>query len=120
MRRCHRSASVYTRCNRGADAMIRIQNAVAVVADPVDEILWFSSILDQCKSVLVCFGPSASSTESWDDGRAALMETYPLTKVKFLKLRESEAFGAANWNRPKEADCGLQLQRRRRSRYQEN
>jgi hypothetical protein len=49
-----------------------------------------------------------------------LMETYPLTKVKFLKLRESDAFGAANWNRPKEADSGLQLPRRRRSRYQEN
>jgi LmbE family N-acetylglucosaminyl deacetylase len=100
--------------------MTPIQDAVVVVAHPDDEILWFSSILEQCKRVLVCFGPSATSTESWDDGRAALMDTYPLTKVKFLKLRESDAFGAANWNRPKEADSGLQLRRRRRSRYQEN
>jgi hypothetical protein len=42
------------------------------------------------------------------------MEKYPLTKVRFLKLRQSDAFDAANWNKPKEADSGLQLRRRRR------
>src|SRR6202030_399361 len=52
--------------------------------------------------------------QSWDSGRDVLMETYPLTKVGFLKLRQSDAFDAANWNKPKEADSGLQLQRRRR------
>jgi len=95
--------------------MIEIQNAVMVVAHPDDEILWFSSILNQCKSVLVCFGPSATSKQSWDSGRAVLMETYPLTKVRFLKLRESDAFEAANWNKPKETDSGLQLRRGRTS-----
>lgn len=99
--------------------MVQIQNAVMVVAHPDDEILWFSSILNQCKSVLVCFGPSATSKESWDGGRAVLMETYPLTKVRFLKLRQSDAFEAANWNKPKDAESGLQL-RRRSSLYEEN
>jgi hypothetical protein len=100
-------------------AMVQIQNAVMVVAHPDDEILWFSSILHQCKSVLVCFGPSATSKESWDGGRAALMEMYPLAKVRFLKLRQSDAFLAANWNKPKEADSGMQL-RRRSSLYEKN
>ena len=100
--------------------MIQIQNAVMVVAHPDDEILWFSSILHQCKSVLVCFGPSATSKESWDGGRAVLMETYPLTKVRFLKLRQSDAFEAANWNKPQEADSGLQLRRRRTSSLYES
>ena len=90
-----------------------------VFAHPDDEILWFSSILHQCRSVLVCFGPSATSKESWDGGRAVLMETYPLTKVRFLKVRQSDAFLAANWNKPKEADSGLQL-RRRSSLYEKN
>ena len=35
--------------------MVQVQDAVMVVAHPDDEILWFSSILNQCKSVLVCF-----------------------------------------------------------------
>jgi LmbE family N-acetylglucosaminyl deacetylase len=100
--------------------MIQIQNAVIVVAHPDDEIIWFSSILNQCKSVLVCFGPSATSKESWDSGRAVLMETYPLTKVRFLKLRQSDAFEAANWSKPKEADSGLQLRRRTSSLYERN
>jgi LmbE family N-acetylglucosaminyl deacetylase len=99
--------------------MVQVQNAVMVVAHPDDEILWFSSILNQCKSVLVCFGPSATSNESWDSGRAVLMETYPLTKVRFLKIRQSDAFEAANWNKPKDADSGLQL-RRRSSLYEKN
>ena len=100
--------------------MVEIQNAVMVVAHPDDEILWFSSILNQCKSVLVCFGPSATSKESWDGGRAVLMETYPLTNVRFLKLRQSEAFQAANWSKPKETGSGLELRRRKRSLYEKN
>ena len=47
------------------------------------------------------------------------MDTYPLTKVRFLKLRQSDAFEAANWNKPKDAESGLQL-RRRSSLYEEN
>ena len=101
--------------------MVHLPDAVLVVAHPDDEILWFSSILDHCKRVVVCFGPSATSTESWDPGRAAVMETYPLTKAKFLKLRQSTAFEGANWNRPVETDSGLRLRRRRsRSVYERN
>lgn len=100
--------------------MLRIQDAVLVVAHPDDEILWFSSILGHCKSVLVCFGPSATSTQSWDGGRARLMEAYPLSKVRFLKVRESEAFGAADWRHPVEVASGLQLRTGRASLYEQN
>jgi len=103
-----------------AGFVMQFQNAILVVAHPDDEILWFSSILDQCKRVLVCFGPSATSKQSWDSGRATVMETYPLTKVEFLKVRQSDAFDAANWNRPTEADSGLQLRRQTRLRYERN
>ncbi|WP_233209283.1 PIG-L family deacetylase [Mycobacterium sp. ENV421] len=80
-----------------------------VVAHPDDEILWFSSILEQCKRVVVCFGPSATSKESWDHGRARLIETYPLAKVKFLNVRQSGGFDDADWKHPEESDSGLRL-----------
>lgn len=91
--------------------MVRLEDAVIVAAHPDDEILWFSSILDTCKAVVVCFGQSSSSNESWDEGRAALMERFPLTKARFLKVRQSDAFQAADWKNPVETDSGLQLRR---------
>jgi LmbE family N-acetylglucosaminyl deacetylase len=101
--------------------MIEVPNVVVVVAHPDDEIIWFSSLLDQCKSVVVCFGPSATSKKSWDNGRTVLMDSYPLAKVKFLKIRQSDAFEAANWDNPKETDSGLHLRPRRiRTLYERN
>jgi hypothetical protein len=91
--------------------MTNIGEATLVVAHPDDEILWFSSILQHCKSVMVCFGPSATSAESWDPGRSVLMNSYPLGKVRFLKLRQSDAFESADWSRAKETGSGLQLRR---------
>jgi hypothetical protein len=35
-------------------------------------------------------------------------------------LRQSDAFDAANWNRPREADCGLRLSRRKCVSYEKN
>lgn len=99
----------------------QLRDAVLVVAHPDDEILWFSSVLNDCKRVLVCFGPSATSKQIWDSGRAALMQNYPLAKVTFLKVRQSDAFETADWANPKESDWGLELRRgRTRSHYREN
>ncbi|NVN53448.1 PIG-L family deacetylase [Mycolicibacterium hippocampi] len=99
---------------------MNFQNAILVVAHPDDEILWFSSILSHCKGVLVCFGASFTSQQRWDSGRSALMEEYPLTKVRFLKLRESDAFATADWGNPKQVDSGLELPRGRSSVYEKN
>ena len=114
-----RARQVHWTDTSGAECR-QMHDAVVVVAHPDDEILWFSSILRQCKSALVCFGASATSTESWDDGRAVMMDSYPLSKVRFLRLRQSDAFEAANWNKPREADCGLQLSRRESLSYETN
>lgn len=88
---------------------MQIEDAVVVVAHPDDEILWFSSILERCKSAIVCFGPSATSVESYDQGRAAVIENYPLDKVRFLKLTQSDANGEGHWKRP--SDAGFRLRR---------
>ena len=97
-----------------------VQNAILVAAHPDDEILWFSSVFDLCKSVIVCYGASASSKESWDSGRARLMETYPHAKVKFLKVRQSGGFDAANWYRPEEDESGLRMRGRASAAYEKN
>lgn len=97
-----------------------IEDAVLVVAHPDDEILWFSSVLEQCKRVIVCFGPSARHNESWDPGREALIDSYPLSKAKFLKVRQSEAFQSFNWRRPTVSPAGELSLRRPDARYAEN
>ncbi len=97
-----------------------LQNAVLVAAHPDDEILWFSSIFDACKRVVVCYGESATADESWDSGRARLMDEYPIAKVKFLKVRQSGGFDAADWYHPQEAESGLRLHGRAASAYESN
>lgn len=90
--------------------MVRIEDAVIVVAHPDDEILWFSSVLNRCKSVIVCFGPSATSRAKYDRGRTAVIKNYPLAKVRFLNIRQSDANGKGQWKRPP-VDGGFRLRR---------
>lgn len=97
-----------------------VRNAVLVAAHPDDEILWFSSVFDLCERVVVCYGESATAKESWDSGRARLMDSFPLAKVKFLKLRQSGGFDAANWYAPEPDESGLVLRGRARAAYERN
>lgn len=97
-----------------------IENAVLVVAHPDDEVLWFSSILDNCKSVLVCFGPSLTSAENCDSGRKLVMDNYPLSKAKFLKIGVAGVLNAANWKNPRQTSSGLDLSRHASTAYQRN
>ncbi len=48
------------------------------------------------------------------------MNSYPLAKVKFLKLKQAGAFNAANWNKPKQTKSGLKLRGRASEAYQRN
>lgn len=48
------------------------------------------------------------------------MNNYPLTKVKFLRLRTAGALDAANWKSPQQTDRGLQLSGPATSAYQKN
>lgn len=88
-----------------------ISEAVLVVAHPDDEVLWFSSLLSMCETVVVCFGRSATSRESWDPGRAELIDSYPLGHVRFLKIPESGAYGKSDWVGPYDPEKGLRLRR---------
>lgn len=79
-----------------------------VVAHPDDEVLWFSSVLPAAEAVIFCF-EAVPSRPDWSAGRSAVVDHYPLPGVRSLRLIESEAFNAANWNDPRETDYGLEV-----------
>lgn len=90
---------------------------IVVVAHPDDEILFFSSLLNQADKVIVCFGPCKDQTVS--QGREALQNQYPLSNVEWLNIQESDTFLSANWQNPKITDVGLSVRRNQRQ-YQQN
>lgn len=48
------------------------------------------------------------------------MDSYPLAKVKFLKLRQASGFDAASWNNPTETLSGLHVHGRAGAAYDRN
>ena len=90
---------------------------VIIVAHPDDEILFFSSLLNKVDKIIVCFGPSKNQTVS--KGREKLQSQYPLSKVQWLNMQESDTYLSANWNNPVVTDAGLKV-RRNKEEYREN
>jgi hypothetical protein len=88
-----------------------VQNAVIVVAHPDDEILWFSSILDRVKQIIICYTVQKSRPD-WTTGRSQVAVHYPLVNLKFLDLNLSEIFNCANWKNPITTPYGLKLDRK--------
>ncbi len=100
--------------------------AALVVAHPDDEILWFSSVIDDVASVHICY-LDVPGREDWSEGRRRAQERFPLANTHFVGLTESVAFQCADWADPKSSDHGLQLSRTDRAlpgfdakRYAEN
>lgn len=82
-----------------------------VVAHPDDEVLWFSSILSEVDAVVLCF-EEVPSRPDWSAGRRRAVVAYPLPGVESLRLIESEAFDAADWQQPVPTEYGLAIERR--------
>lgn len=91
----------------------QIADAVLVVAHPDDEILWFSSILNQVASVLVCFSGVPSSTQV-SEGRRRALAQLSLRNLQSLDLVEAEVFNSADWPDPDPVGYGVRV------RYREN
>lgn len=88
----------------------RLADTVLVVAHPDDEILWFSGVFPFVRQVLICYLETPG-----DDARTRARETlvsrFPDTRVEFLRISESRAFGQANWFSPTLSSDGLRLDR---------
>lgn len=85
-----------------------LDRAAVVVAHPDDEVLWFSSVVEDVGAVVFCF-------EHCDDlpeltaGRRRVVERYPLTTLQSLRLDEPCSVHQVDWFRPEFGPHGLQL-----------
>jgi LmbE family N-acetylglucosaminyl deacetylase len=88
-----------------------LNRSALVVAHPDDEILWFSSIVDQVDLVVICF-LEVESRPDWTQGRREAARAFPLPNVVFLGLSESEVFNGADWMSPVLTEYGLDVRPR--------
>lgn len=79
-----------------------------VVAHPDDEVLWFSSIVDQVGSVVLCYEDCAEYPVL-GPGRRAVLDAYPLPQVTSLRLPEPCSVHCVDWARPEPDAWGLRL-----------
>jgi len=79
-----------------------------VVAHPDDEVLWFSSVLKECKKIVICFGDVISNTQL-SNSRADLFRNYPLSNIHYINIAESGAFLSSNWDKPIENEFGIKV-----------
>lgn len=86
-------------------------SSALVVAHPDDEVLWFSSVLEDVGTILVCFLDVASRPD-WSAGRRESLRAYPRKSVISLGLTESEVFDGAAWPDPVPSEFGLYVTRR--------
>jgi LmbE family N-acetylglucosaminyl deacetylase len=88
-----------------------------IVAHPDDEVLFFSSLLQNAAKIITCFGPCADPRVS--AGRAALQNAPPLPQAIYLNCREANVWDQANWRKPKTTAFGLAVRRQEKA-YQDN
>jgi len=85
-----------------------LSNSVLVVAHPDDEALWFSSILEQVGTIVICF-TEAPGQPQWTEGREAIKQHWPYSNTVFLDLTESMTVFGANWAQPVLTPFGLAI-----------
>lgn len=94
------------------------ENSILVVAHPDDEILWFSSVIQEMNEVIITF-MDVPSKPVWSTGRRASIPKLPINNLSCLNVVESEAFNAANWIAPEITEFGLNLTETNNIRHRE-
>lgn len=80
-----------------------------ICAHPDDEVIFFSSILKDASSVIICFTETQNKTVTM--GRKNIKKFPPLKNYLFLDLVEPNVFNSANWNNPTKSPEGLTVSR---------
>lgn len=88
-----------------------------VVAHPDDEILFFSSKLDDASEVIICFSECKDKIVS--AGRRQFIAGCDIKKFTFLKIREADCHNIRNWDKPRHSEWGLKV-RDNIEKYAEN
>ena len=87
---------------------IIFENSALIVAHPDDEILWFSSILENVDKIIIIF--KGTNNKKVLSGRNNIFNSKILpyaNKISCLEIEESDAFNSANWEMPKPTDYGI-------------
>lgn len=85
-----------------------LEKSIIIAAHPDDEVLWFSSILDNVNEVVVCYLGSESNPW-WGVGRRKSLAEYPIKNISSLNIDQSDVFDAADWQNPVITDYGLEI-----------
>jgi hypothetical protein len=88
--------------------MINFENSALVVAHLDDEILWFSSILENVDKIIIVFKGTNNKTVFY--GRDFILNSKVLPyakKITCLEIEESDAFNSSNWKMPKPTEYGV-------------
>jgi glycosyltransferase involved in cell wall biosynthesis len=85
-----------------------LEKSIIIAAHPDDEVLWFSSILENVNEVVVCYLGSESNPW-WGVGRRKSLAEYPIKNISSLNIDQSDVFDAADWQNPVITDYGLEI-----------
>jgi len=85
-----------------------LKKSILVVAHPDDEVLWFSSIVEQVDQVLVCFLSSRTHPQ-WMDGRKKSLAAHPVKGISSLGLEQAGVFDGADWGNPQPCEYGMRM-----------
>jgi len=86
----------------------RLEQATLIVCHPDDEVLWFSSLLEKVRKIIIVYS-IAPDMETWTEGRHAAEDEYPLANAEFWHYTESMCFQGGDWSAPTLNDMGLVL-----------
>jgi LmbE family N-acetylglucosaminyl deacetylase len=88
-----------------------LENSALIVAHPDDEVLWFSSVLEDVKRIIIVFNASATDPDLTRAVSAALAAHPCRDKIVTLDLAQADSHNRADWPHPEDTDYGLRLQR---------
>ena len=88
-----------------------LENSALVVAHPDDEVLWFSSVLEDVKRIIIVFNASAQHPELAESVSAALAGHPCRDKIVTLDIAQADSHNRADWPHPEDTDYGLRLER---------
>lgn len=93
-----------------------LADSVIVAAHPDDEILWFSSIIEKVKQVIVCY-IHQESKPVWSKGRTEVLANYPLSHMRSINLHLSDIFDWGDWRNPCITPFGMKISKKGVNRY---
>lgn len=91
------------------DTNLIFDQSALVVAHPDDEILWFSSVLENVDKIIFVFKGTKDKKVFY--GRSDILNSKLLPyskKIKSLDIEESNIFNTSNWKIPKSTKYGIE------------